>query len=48
MPYLSDEQITEIELQFEDLLDQLADKDKIIAAQAAQLRHEKSDSSMDV
>ncbi len=48
MPYLSNEQITEIELQMADLLEQLKEKDEIIESQRVALLRANADPSMSV
>ena len=46
MPYLSPEQITEIELQMADLLDQLKEANELIATQRVALQRYHSDPSI--
>ncbi len=47
MPYLSDEQITEVELQMADLLDQLAEAKVLESALRLALSRANADKSMD-
>ncbi len=48
MPYLSNEQITELELQIGDLLEQLKEANELIEAQRLALCRANADPSMSV